>query len=138
MKELVDYVKKHAVRGTCKCGDCIDHPGVDAQPSGHTADVFFFEVAATEGASAEELAALIERNKNGEWADIDLLNGSEHSYIHIGGWIGDQGLALMLMGLGSVLGLWRLMTPKMLPGLPEPLMQQMADQGMVSIQKVSL
>ena len=42
----------------------------------------------------------------------------------------------MLMGLGSLLGLWRLMTPKTILGksCPPDLVNQMAGQGYVIIQ----
>ena len=76
---------------------------------------------------------LIADSKQGEFGDMDPFDGQEHSYIEVGGWIGDQGQALTLMGLGAVLGLWKVMTPKMLPGLPDDLMQMMAGRGMVSI-----
>ena len=36
------------------------------------------------------------------------------SYIELGAWIGDQGLALALMGLGSALGIWGIITPQTL------------------------
>ena len=129
--KLSEYVQSNAVRGECRCGRCLD--GGEEQPSGHTADVYFFEVASANGADSEALRDLIKEHK-GEFADADLFDGNEHSYIAIGAWIGDQGLALMLMGLGQVLGLWTLRTPKMFPGLSKELMDQMAGRGMVSIQ----
>ena len=61
------------------------------------------------------------------------LDGKEHSYMEIGGDIGDQGRALMAMGLGAILGLWNLLTPAML-GLDREMQLQMAGMGLLSIQ----
>lgn len=56
--------------------------------------------------------------------------------MEIGGFVGDQGLAMMLMGLGSILGLWKLLTPRTVLGadIPEELAQQMAGSGLLSVQ----
>ncbi len=131
IQELIDYVQSHSVRGTCRCGQCVDHSGVDIQPNGHTADLVFFQVASN-GGDPEKLKALVNAVEDATFP-VNLFDGQEHGYIEIGGWIGDQGLAMMLMGLGSVLGLWRLITPKML-GLPDAMAMQMAGMGMVVIQ----
>lgn len=42
----------------------------------------------------------------------DIKNGP--SYIALGAWIGDQGRAMKFMGMGALLGLWKIFTPKML------------------------
>lgn len=117
MQALVDYIVKYAERGACTCGRCVDAPAnpEQLQPTGHTADLGFFKVKANDGANAEELTRLIKANKTGEFCDIDVLDGLPHDYIELGGWIGSQELALMLIGLGTVLGLWDLMP---LPGHP--------------------
>ncbi len=131
ISDLAEYVQEHAIRGTCKCGKCVDHPGEDKQPEGHTVDVFFFEVA-NKGGNAEELRALVEAAKDGEFCNVDVFDGKDHGYMELGGWIGDQGMAMMLMGLGEILGLWKVFTPKML-GVPDDLANQMAGMGMVSV-----
>lgn len=41
MQELREFVVRHAERGTCRCGRCIDHPGEDSQPAGHTGELVF-------------------------------------------------------------------------------------------------
>lgn len=134
MMTLVDYVQEYASRGACTCSKCCDAgPEPEKhQPNGHTADVHFFQVAAKPEADADTLRRLI-REHQGVHNKCDPLDRCEHSYIELGGWIGDQGLALMLMGLGTVLGLWELLTPKMLPGLSRGLMDKLAGQGLVSI-----
>lgn len=131
IQDLSEYVKQHAIRGTCTCGKCIDHPGVDNQPTGHTADMVFFQVA-NNGGDADKLYKLVTKAKEGVFCNVDLFDREEHSYLELGEWIGDQGLALLLMGLGTVLGVWDLMTPKTF-GMPEPVVLQMAEMGLVTI-----
>ena len=92
-------------------------------------DLIFFHILPINNPTATKLKELLS-NTTG----VDLLDGAEHSYIEIGAWIGDQGEALALMGLGTALGLWSLLSPRMIPGIPEDLIKQMAGQGMLSIQ----
>lgn len=134
---LSDYVRRFAIRGACTCGRCCDsgpEPEKD-QPNGHTADVYFFQVAAASGADADVLRQLIGEHE-GTFGDCNPLDQCEHGYIELGGWVGDQSLALVLMGLGTILGLWKMFTPKMLPGLDKDLMDMMARQGMVYIERI--
>jgi hypothetical protein len=131
--DVAKYVSEHTERGTCRCGKCADHPGEDKQPTGHTADLVFFQVCTKNEPDAAGFRLLIEGAVNGEFCDLDPWDGKEHGYIEVGGWIGDQVLALQFIGLGSLLGLWGLVTPKMLPGLPNDLVMRMAVMGMVTI-----
>lgn len=141
MQELWEFVLRHADRGTGRCGQCVDRPGEDKQPEGHTVDMVFFEVSLKDvgdpAAAKEQLRSLVSANKAGEFCDLDLLSSTEHSYLQVVAWIGDQGTALMLMGLGHLLGLWQVMTPKML-GLPEDLVQLMVGRGMICIRPPAL
>lgn len=134
---LQEYLDRHTLRGACRCGKCCDSgPEPEKnQPAGHTADMIFFKVSAVDDPSAEELRRLIGETK-GEFTQVNLLDGKEHSYIEIGAWIGDQGAALRLMGLGALLGLWKLLTPRTVLGvsLPDDLVMRMATQGFVGIQ----
>lgn len=64
------------------------------------------------------------------------LDGKEHHYLECGGDMGDQGIALATMGLGAMLGVWKILTPdNMMPFLPKKLQMQMAGSGMISIIK---
>lgn len=114
--DLNQYIIRFAERGACTCGRCIDAPAnpEQHQPTGHTADLGFFKVKANEGASADELKRLIQENRQGEFADVSVFDGVPHDFIELGGWLGSQELALMLIGLGKVLGLWDLIA---LPGM---------------------
>ena len=67
------------------------------------------------------------------------LDGKEHNYIQIGGELDDQGVALMTIGLGHLLGVWEVFTPEtIVPFLDDIIKQQMAARGMISFKANSL
>ena len=140
IEALVEYVIAHSERGDCACGKCFDAPANPKQPIGHTANVHFFRVAKKGEPTAEQLRELIVASRHGEFADVDPLDGQEHSYIELGGWIGDQGLALSLMGLGQLVGLWKIRTPWSMLALSDgnaadrTLADQLAGAGYVTVQ----
>lgn len=121
MAKLWAFLKKHAVQTED-----------EKEIQGGFADLTFFKVYAKDNPSAEELRELVTKAYFGDFADVNLFDGKEHNYLELGGWIGDQGCALALMGLGKILGLWDLLCPAML-NLPPDLAKQMAGQGMISI-----
>lgn len=130
---LGEYINEHATRGPCTCGRCIDapqHPG-EHQPVGHVSEVVFFKVSLKNKPDPLIFKRLIE-NHNSTYCDIDLFDRKEHSYLEIGAWVGDQGIALTLMGMGELLGVWKLLTPASL-GISGELAEQMAGMGMISI-----
>jgi hypothetical protein len=129
---LNDYVLYHTERGECQCGKCIDK-GDKPDPIGHTVDIFFFKLIARNDPTAYEFLELIKTHK-GIHCDCDPLDGQEHNYIELGGWIGDQGRALQFMGLGTLLGVFKLITPKTIKDLPDELMSQMAGMGFITVQ----
>lgn len=134
---LAQYVAKHAVRGECRCGRCAD-VGSKPDPKGHTADLVFFTVGlSAEPTTADAFRAMTRSMPKGAFADANPLDGQEHNYISLGAWIGDQGLALMYMGLGTLLGVFNLLTPAMLGfKSDDPLAQQMAGMGYIAVQAV--
>lgn len=134
MLSLADYVMDHTDRGECQCGQCIDK-GDKPDPVGHTVDVQFFKVAVVNDPTPEDLIKVAKEQK-GEFGDCDPLDGKEHGYIELGGWLGSQDLALRFMALGTSLGVFTLFTPKMLKGLPTDLQQMMAGRGMVTVTAV--
>lgn len=132
--DLATYVIEHAVRGACVCGSCIDAPPdpEKCQPDGHTADVMFFKVAMKDKPDPKTFRAFVEEEYP-NW-----LDGEEHSYLEIGADLGGQGIALMAMGLGSLLEIWQLLTPKSIASfLPDALQMEMAGQGMVTIKALT-
>lgn len=131
---LADYVLAHTVRGECQCGHCVDK-GDKPDPSGHTVDMHFFKVASTGEAKADEVLSLA-RSHKGEFCDCDPFDGAEHGYMELGGWIGDQGLAMQFMALCELVGLAKVLTPaRVMPFLPKELLDQMAGGGMVTMVK---
>jgi len=124
-----EYINKHTGR-LCAC--CAEKE--DNEPDTAVIDVVFFKMMALGDPKAEELRELV-KNYESPYGPIDLFDGNEHSYLEIGGLFGDQGLALRLMGLGDILGLWKLMTPRTIRGatLPKDLVERMAGVGYVTI-----
>ena len=129
---IQDYVVSHTDRGECKCGKCCD-AGSKPDPQ-HSVDMVFFKVATTNDPSAEEYRKLTSEHK-GDYAEVDPFDGKEHSYLELGAWIGDQGLAMQFMALGVSLGLFNLLSPAML-GIEGPEALQMAGMGLLAIQSV--
>lgn len=128
--KLAEYVQQHARRGACRCGRCLDAPDnpEDQQPSGHTVSVEFFEVSRV-GGDKDEFLALVQKEFP-HW-----LNGNEHNYLETGADIGDQGLAMMTMALGKLLGAWYLLTPTSIIGDDDnkDLRMQLAGAGYITI-----
>lgn len=132
--DLAEYVMAHTERGDCECGRCIDAAENPTQPEGRTIDLVFFKMKADQEADAETLRKLIKEHK-GVHCETDLLDGQDHNYLEVGAWIGDQGAALLLMGLGTLLGLWKLYTPPMLMRfMSRALAMELAGAGMILIQ----
>ena len=130
---LIEYINEHTTRGPCTCGRCIDapHNPREQQPIGHTSDVVFFKVSLKNKPDLLVFKKLI-KNHNSEFCDIDLFDHKEHNYLEIGAWVGDQGVALTLMGMGELLGVWKLLTPVSL-GMSGEFAEKMAGAGMISI-----
>jgi hypothetical protein len=100
-------------------------------------DVGFFGIKLTEGSdlTALRLKNAIVRAEKGINSSMTLADFGEGdvSYTTVGVWLGDQGLALALMGLGKALGLWDIILP-MDVGTPDsPLAQQMMGMGFVML-----
>lgn len=145
MSQLTKFVIEHATRGDCKCGNCSKNnaiPNKNNTISRPFIDVQFFKVLLKENPSDEDkkvikndLIQLI-KNHKGEFREINLFDGEEHNFIDIGAWIGDQGLALMLMGMGELLGIWELRTPnKVAPDFSDETKMMLAEAGYISIYK---
>lgn len=132
--QLAEYVRQHTTRGECKCGKCIDR-GDKPDPTGHTVDMCFFVMSAINNPTIEEFTELTTKQA-GEFCECSPFDGKEHSYLELGGWIGDQGLALQYMGLGVSLGLFNLLSPKTILGSTEDadIVMRLAGLGLITIQ----
>ena len=137
MSDLSRYVLLHTERGECRCGKCLDR-GDRPDPPGHTADLGFFKVAAREAPDRDTFLQLT-RAHTFTYVECNPLDGRDHSYIELGAWIGDQGVAMLFMGLGELLGVFQLLTPAIL-GMEstDPLFKQMLEAGWLSIQAVPI
>jgi hypothetical protein len=111
----------------------------DMPPAGQAppdpVDVHFMLVGFTEGIDRGMFLALLKAacDGHGEFADVPrtrLLTGP--SYIELGAWLGDQGLALRFLALGEKLGLWEVVTPKRLK-FPEEAGDALAGHGFVRL-----
>lgn len=133
---LAKYVLDHTLRDACRCGKCIDPGNPDVVLLPHTVDMYFFNVCAVNNPQKDEFTDLISKHQ-GEFCEVNLFDGNEHGYMELGGWIGDQGLAMQFMGLGELLGLWKIMHPGKILDVNNPeqkvLADRMAGMGMVSI-----
>lgn len=116
MSALIDYVVKHTRQADT---------GVD---------MVFFKVEILGSPGLIALQDLV-RSHQGEFGPCNVLDGEEHGYMELGGWVGDQGLALRMMALGQVLGLWKVHTPRSMFGnvLDEDKLMNMAGMGMISV-----
>jgi hypothetical protein len=125
---LSEYVSKHAVRGACTCGKCIDAPDnpQQKQPEGHTVDMAFFKVSKRDTADAKTFRSLVE-NEYPHW-----LEGGERSFIQMGAEMGDQGIAIMTIALGDLLDVWQALTPAKL-SVPHEAAIRMAGMGLLSL-----
>ena len=123
MTPLNNYIQAHALR----------LPRESDIPE--AVDVVHFKVVAKPSADAETLRELIDQH-DGEFGFVDIFDGGEHSYIELGGWLGDQGAALTLMGMGTHLGLWQLLSPKTVLGnlVDAETEARLAGQGLICIQ----
>jgi hypothetical protein len=123
MPELNDYLHQHS--------QCL--PRESSDPA--AVDVVHFKVIAKDKADPQTLRALVAAHV-GEFGEVNVFDGAEHGYIELGGWLGSQQDALMLIGLGTQLGLWTLLSPKTVLGdvVDSEMEQMLAGQGLISIQ----
>lgn len=124
MNKLNEYIFSHTERGECQCGQCCDK-GPDRDAPEHSSNVHFFWVSAKNNPTKEGLQELLEA----EYPSLDRLNGGP-SYIEMGAELGDQGAALLLIGLGDILDLWNAVTPAKL-GMEGSMAEQMAGNGFI-------
>lgn len=125
MKQLINYIRENSETLT-------RHSGKDG-----AVDVGFFEVVAKKGADAQTLKDLVAQNRTGAFNSVDPFDGYEHGYMELGGWIGDQRLALTFMGLSAALGITDVLSPKTMLGndLPSDLEDMLLGEGLLTICK---
>jgi len=90
--------------------EVYDMPPVSDIPDGcEVVDLHFVKVAVNKANAEAHRAELVDQLSH--FPEPEILAGGP-SYIHMGGILGDQGLALELFALGKVLGLWGVITPE--------------------------
>lgn len=117
---LVEYVGQHAT--------------LLRTPAPGAVDVVFFHVATDASASAHELHQRIVAFADA--GTVQPFSGNEYSYVELGAWLdNDEELALLLMGMGAHLGLWRLRTPRSVLGaaLTDEQVRELAEGGALAI-----
>jgi hypothetical protein len=137
---LIAFVRRHMVQGDCKCGKCIPPVKSKPDPTDHAVNMVFFFAAMVEDPDTHVMPTVEQFKKltaehQGSWDEVNPFDGGEHNYLTLGGWMGDQGTALLYMAMGVRLGVFTLLTPwTMMPKvMSEETAQHMAGMGMVSI-----
>lgn len=127
MSPLANYVQAHTIAVSDAGAEMVTFPN-------GSIDMVFFHVAVSGDATADALRRLIGEHK-GDFCNVDPLDGKEHSYIELGAWLGDQGLALCFMAMGVKLGLWALLSPSTMLGaaISREDALRMAGNGFVAI-----
>ena len=122
--QINSYVRQHTSRGECQCGRCVDKmPDRDAPP--HSVNVHFFWVSSINDPDKYFLRTLLSEH----YPDRERLRKGP-GYIELGGVLGDQSIALRLIGLGGILGLWEVVTPASL-GITGDAAKDLAGKGFV-------
>jgi hypothetical protein len=127
MSPLANYVEAHTLALSDAGAELVTFPN-------GSIDMVFFRVGVSAKATASELRQLIGEHQ-GDFCNLDPLDGKEHSYIELGAWLGDQGIALRFMAMGVKLGLWALLSPASLlgPAISRADALRMAGNGFVAI-----
>lgn len=111
--ELAQLIRRSTIQATSADGRLLDG----------FIDLGFFQVSIEDAegkptvAADEFLTALRAafEQRTGEFADMDLEGFRQGpSYIALGAWLGDQGVAIALIGVGALLGLWDVASPETL------------------------
>ncbi|MFK4136545.1 hypothetical protein ACI2KR_30395 [Pseudomonas luteola] len=96
MQELINYIQENSVVSLASIENGVD--------------MAFMFVKAGPDVTAQSLRSAL-ASALSEPEAPDLFDGHEHSYIELGAWLDSQSVALMLMGMGEDVGLWKCYTP---------------------------
>lgn len=138
---LHQFILDHTERGACKCGRCVDKDNIP-DPRGHTVHMTFMMVS-LRGDEPRETMADEFKTLSREWpgdpdtwdgSALDVLDGEWRNYMQLGAWLGDQGLALQYMALGTLLDVFDLISPAIKwPDVPEDVANTMAANGLLLV-----
>lgn len=125
-RKQADAVRQHTVAGILGVTEINTDPHESLCPADLArVDVHFFIVGVDREKAIQWRPAVIEALLD----DADMLKRGP-SFLTIAMSLGDQGMALALMGLGEVMGLWRVITPAFL-AMPEDQQDRAAGCGYV-------
>ena len=121
MESLQKYIRQHSRVAPIDSSE----PGVS---------LAFFKLIVSGTGCSDTLRKLVVQHM-GEHVELDLFDGAEHGFIEIGARLGSQELALMLIGLGSNLGLWDLLSPRTMFGesIDHLLERNLAESGLITL-----
>lgn len=124
MKSFPDLIANHTA---------VFDTGTLEELSTFSYSVEFFIVSCPTQITKEQFITELLKHE-GEFNRCNPLDGKEHSYIELSGWIGDHGLALRMMALGFHFKVWDLLTPsKLFPNLTQDRALELARVGLVTI-----
>ena len=123
MSVLSNYIVEHTV--CVRAGTTVDNEIID---------VHYFGVVVLNSPNVQDFVSLTKEHPS-EVVKIDFSDERSYTYIEIGGWLDDQGMALRFMALGQALGVFDLTTPTTM-GCPEPMRDEMAGIGYVMVEGV--
>jgi hypothetical protein len=99
-------------------------PGVAPSPLHPWVDIPHF-VVSVRGQPDVHIFEKLTRKWPSQWEEVSPLDGHNYHYEHLGGWLGDENLALRFMALGLYLGVFVVVQvptgPRSLSAGPEPL-----------------
>lgn len=105
-----------------------------SEPDAVDVGFFYIRLKPDTTLTSLKLKNAIVRAEQGSHSDMtleDFLNKEGVSYTTLGVWLGDQGLALALIGLGKALELWDILLPGDAGITNRALVEQMIGMGFV-------
>lgn len=83
----------------------------------------------------EKFMRLVAESHAGAFSTLNPFDGKDHGYIEVGGWIGDQEMAMRFMALAEHFGEVTVLTPKKVLGdkIDAAMEDQLMGQGLIAI-----
>jgi hypothetical protein len=131
--DLLTFILSHTDKGDCQCPDCLASDTYRRPDPSGGVDLVFFKVGLLGEVSAADFISYARAHAERHALELDPFDGEEHSFIELGGWLGDQQAALRFIGMGAALGLFEVLTPyDFVPGADAALANQLASRGYVT------
>jgi hypothetical protein len=98
-------------------------------------DMIFFRASIKGAADAVDFERLTREHAARDCNPLDPFDGEEHGYMELSYWIGDRELALEYMALGTLLGLFELLTPRALSVPVDQTVASWAEAGFITVKR---